>query len=205
MSLFDKLKGVIFEEVPDSAPSTPVITEEKVVIQPSFTQSQPQADPEIEKHFKELLESANLPGVDYYEFKKAVSAMPANGIPEQSIYQSTFTALSMAGATKEGILSAIDTYLNVINEDLKEFATIVSGKLNNEVVAKRNTISTNQKKIDSLNEEIQKLQQQNMQLQNEAMQNEIKINNTNNVYNVTAKNLVAILEGDKIKITQYIS
>lgn len=70
------------------------------------------------------LEKANLPGVDYYEFKKALDAnRNIAGIPENVLYQMTFQAMasSQADVTIQKLLDTGNTYLEVLKKELNDY------------------------------------------------------------------------------------
>ncbi len=170
------------------------------------TSTNPVTDPDIEKHFQELLEASNMKGVDYYEFKKAISATPAGTMTEQTLFQTTFNALSMgAGLTKPVLLSAIEYYTKIVNDDKASFDKTVTSKLATQVTAIRSKVTENSQRVEKLQEEINKLQQENIKLQNDASTNEMQINKAKHLYIITVQNVLGIFESDKNKINQYIS
>ncbi len=108
------------------------------------------------------------------------------------------------GITKDKLLSSIDTYIKVINDDESSFSKSMEEEFTEEVTKKRNQITNNNEVIEKLNKQIQELQTSNLQLQQDANVKEISIQQTSNEYSLVSKNTVAILESDKLKINQYL-
>ncbi len=88
--MLDKLKGIFFEtdgeqsvqksqpvQQPLSAPvTTPTYTDAAIVPAVSYSEGIP--DQKFIEFFNELLTSANIPGPDYYEFRKNIETSTKN-------------------------------------------------------------------------------------------------------------------------------
>src|SRR6185437_6683325 len=77
-------------------------------------------DQRFSEYFDNLFREANIPGPDYYEFARMISAMQA--IPdERSRYAAAFAGLQVQGLEKEKLLSTAGEYLRVLAGDADRF------------------------------------------------------------------------------------
>src|SRR6185312_16630432 len=73
-------------------------------------------DQRFSEYFDNLFREANIPGPDYYEFARMISAMQA--IPDdRSRYAAAFAGLQVQGLEKEKLLSTAGEYLRVLAGD----------------------------------------------------------------------------------------
>ena len=161
-------------------------------------------NPEIQKHFLILMDEANLPGPDYYEFRNVIK----NGIhnlPENILYQTIFSTFKSLGISKTQLLQSIEQYIIILNKDKDEFDKTSKQLEQTNCVDKQNQLKTNQEKIIQLQYQINELNQINIQLQNEINNNSITLNKNINEFNFNFESMIKELNDDKVKINQYIN
>lgn len=193
-------KDYLFEKEEEKKPGIPTAKYENI---PVVVMSPGAVDPKIKQHFTELMDKANIPGPDYYEFNKAVSSL--SGLPEAQAYQSVYSGFKVMGVTKEKLIASIDTYVGIIKGNGADFQKQVDAKTAQEVTSKRNKILENNNKMTELSKQIEALRNECLELNNQAQQAEMNINQTMTGYQSTASALIQSLEADKLKITNYIS
>lgn len=154
------------------------------------------------EYFKKLMEELNIPGPDYFEFKKAVEAL--DSLPEDVAFNSVYSSFNVLGVTKEKLISAIEQYIKKIEGDKANFDKIISDKLNIEVKELRKKEEENNLKIANLQKEIDTLKDSNYKLVTDATNNESLINRGIIDYNSESKHLLFVLETDKQKIINLI-
>lgn len=164
MSIIDKL---FIRENDKKVPPSPIIIP---TIQVEVTKED--LDP-FNQHFKDLFESLNLPGPDYFEFTRTVDSMD-NSIPYDVKIKAAFSALSLQGLDKTKLISSANQYLQSINDDRSNFFktlndstdTIVNNskkalaELQSQNDKDLETIAQLQKAINSRSSEIERLSAQ---------------------------------------------
>ena len=114
----------------------------------------------FEKHFDTLMNQANLPGPDYFEFCKMMDALE-NSVPdEKTRYTAVFASLSAQGMSKEILINSAAKYKSVIQDDKAKFEVAVNDKLKGEVESRKAQVKDLQDKIVQNNEAIKKLTQE---------------------------------------------
>jgi hypothetical protein len=162
-------------------------------------------------HFDELFDKSNLPGPDYYEFSKMFQAINAPGMNEDTRMVAAFAGLGVQGLTKEKLLQSAQQYIDIIEEDSRNFEQAVGGKINQElntkknaaiemaskVTEKQNMIAQLQKEITDDNITIQKMNQ-------DVAEQEAAIASKVNGYKTACEARKQQITADIQKITTYI-
>lgn len=123
------------------------------------------------KRLWETLIKRNLPGPDMLELKSYSASLESMGLSQEKRYEAAFKMLKAQypDFTKEKLLKSIDTYISYVNEEIE------SGR--NQYAAKRKqTIGTQQKNLDNMVKENNRIEQQLIELQkkNKELTNEIE-------------------------------
>lgn len=193
MSKLKKLTSLFYqtEEIdvkPEATSETvkPVTTSKVSVEEPS--------EKTVQKFLEALLQGLqenNLEGYDYLEFKESVKEMLDSGFDEEKAIQATATAVkSLASSTK--IISSIDTYLEVLNEEKKEFDK-VSLSILEEIKKEKEEIDHLEKKISEYTERKNLL---SSNIQGTERSSETNKNSFEKAYSI----IVKTLEDDKSKL-----
>ncbi len=201
--MWENLKKLVFvqEEQTSSAPTvpTPVVSNT-----PSLSyQDNNAVSPEIQEHFMNKMDKANLPGPDYYEFKKAINNSIST-MPENILFQSTFTTLNTLGMTKDVLVKSIDEYNKVLDADKVEFDKVIASNIATEVTSKEEQYKKNIEEINALQQKVLELNQANGKIQNDIMQSQNTINKNISGYTQGYNAMKQTLETDKTKINSYI-
>ncbi|MFN4079371.1 MAG: hypothetical protein ACK4NS_00595 [Saprospiraceae bacterium] len=104
------------------------------------------------------IEKNNLPGFDYYEFKRSVSALMRDGLDEAVAYKSAFTTAAQVGLTKEKLIETANYYRDVIGKEKSHFESALNEQTAQKVLAKESEIKRLQDQIDRNKAEIARLQ-----------------------------------------------
>lgn len=171
-------------------------------------------DQRFNESFQELIAANNIPGIDYFEMRQAVTNMSSvAGLNEAACFQTAFTTLKVGDPTltKERLMNSVDHYDGVLAEEEKEFNGELASQTDTEVTSKRNkaeALSSENKdlvqQIQNINEQIRTNQETELQLNSEASSAEAKIGQTSKNFIKTLAHVRAKLDTDKQKITDLI-
>ena len=200
MSFFKKALSsfVEFEEDPakptEKATTTVVPTQSYQTIPTSNFQANVVEAEKFEKYFDKMLDDANLPGPDYYEFFKTSETLRAHLADENARISSAFAVLKIQGLTKEKLLETAGQYKLMVEKDRTVFEEALKQKLAAEVGERQNKCVGIESQIKANLEQIQNLAQANSenqtvleQLKKEIVDEENKIKNNNNGYLVASQ------------------
>lgn len=163
----------------------------------------PAPDQRFSEYFDKLFSEANIPGPDYYEFARMITAMQA--IPdERARYAAAFAGLQVQGLDKEKLLSTAAEYLRVLAADADHFGKTVEAALQEKVHSRTAEAEEKNKRIQALSAEILDLQTQIGAMQNEIREAKTKLETSNNAYAAESGRRRQQLQSDIDKINQYI-
>lgn len=216
MSIFDKIKGIVFEAEPTSIdPNQPISNQINkaqgaVLVQPTYIQS-PQSAYTVpvsmqglsqedsvkwEKYFQDFFEKLNDPKPSYHEFIAMADAM-GNALPEPQKFAGCFAGFKIQGLTRDALLTTAQNTLKAIQENGEKFQNTINAKRQDDVTSKLNLITEKQAKMAKLNQEI-------TQLTIDAQQAEQKLNTSVLGYNTYSDMLLAKINRDIQSIGNYI-
>lgn len=112
------------------------------------------------KHFEDLMDSANLPGHDYYEFLKVAQKLEHLIIDEKTRLTSAFASLSVQGLTKDILINSANKYIDIIEKDKEGFDDALKQKIDKEIGSRKSQIDNAQSQIEANNQKIQELAKQ---------------------------------------------
>jgi hypothetical protein len=113
------------------------------------------------------IEQNNLPGFDYYEFKRSV-AMLSEMLEEPIAFKSAFQTATTMGVTKEKLLETAQYYRNLMDTEKANFAVALEKQ-------KQLRITDRQKEIDRLKDQISRHESDITRLQTEVADYKAKI------------------------------
>ena len=106
------------------------------------------------------IEQNNLPGFDYFEFKRAVHNLLEMKLDEAIAYKSAFTTAATLGITKEKLIETAGYYRNLVSKEKEHF----DNALENQNVVK---ITGRQADIKRLKDQIERHKSEIVRLQDE--------------------------------------
>lgn len=112
------------------------------------------------EYLANALEKNNLPGFDYFEFKRAVTALRDMKLDEATAYKSAFTTAATLGLTKEKLAETAAYYRDIIAREKEQF----DQALENQNALK---ISTRQDEVKRLRDQIERHKAELARLQDE--------------------------------------
>jgi cell division protein FtsB len=164
-------------------------------------------------HFVDLLEKANLPGPDYFEYKQALRNMEGLGLGEEKQFQAAWASFkAMGGAKDTSILTtSADQYLAILEKDRAAFLKDVDAAIKERVGA----LHTELKKLEDNNAafaaqiaELQKKIDDNKnrlgQISGEITEQSAKINANKDSFEITFNSFVEQIKSDITKINSHL-
>jgi hypothetical protein len=172
-----------------------------------------QVDRKFVEHFVGLLEKANLPGPDYFEYKQALQSMEGLGLGEEKQFQAAWASFKAMGGAKDTTIlkSSADQYLGILIKDRESFLKDVEKAVKDRVGA----LQDEHKKLEDANAayaqqiiDLQKKIDDNKnrlgQITGEVTEQTAKINANKDSFEITYLSFVDQIKSDLTKINQYL-
>lgn len=162
-------------------------------------------------HFEKVMDNANLPGPDYYEFRKAFDDTEEfkTSMTEDTRLKMVFKTMSSNGLTKQIILDSAAQYKDVLLNDKTNFESELSSKRDTDIGGRQTLIeqltATNQdkeKQIAQLQADMQQNNEKIIAAKGEiaTMGNQLDTTLTN--FTVTYNAFIGQIDNDIAKINQ---
>ncbi len=105
------------------------------------------------------LEKSNLPGFDYFEFKRAVSSLLSTmQMDEATAFKSAFTTVATLGLTKEKLVETAGYYRNVVNKEKEKFDESLDYQTKTKVASRQDEIKRLRDQVERHKADILRLQ-----------------------------------------------
>lgn len=104
------------------------------------------------------IEKNNLPGFDYYEFKRAVVALLQMKLDEATAHKSAFTTAATVGLTKEKLVETAGYYKNIVEKEKEQFDKALENQYNTKVSARQEETRRLRDQVERHKSEITRLQ-----------------------------------------------
>jgi hypothetical protein len=154
-------------------------------------------------YFDTLFSEANIPGPDYYEFARMITAMQAIA-DERSRYAAAFAGLQVQGLDKDKLLATAGEYLRVLTADADRFGKTVEAALQEKVHSRAAEAEEKGRRIQALSQEMLELQAQITAMQKEIGEAKEKLEANSNAYVFESERRKRRIQTDIGKINNYI-
>lgn len=104
------------------------------------------------------IEKNNLPGFDYFEFKRAVAALLQMKLDEATSYKSAFATAATVGLTKDKLIETAGYYRNVLLKEKEQFDKALESQNSTKVTSREQEIKRLRDQIERHKAEISRLQ-----------------------------------------------
>lgn len=172
-----------------------------------------QVDRKFVDHFVDLLEKANLPGPDYFEYKQALKSMEGLGLPEDKQFQAAWASFKAMGGVKDTsiLTTSAGQYLSILDKDRTAFLKDVEKAINERVGAlqqehkklEESNIAINQQLTD-LQKKIEDNKNRLGQIAGEITEQSAKINLNKDSFELTYNSFVEQIKSDLEQITKHL-
>ncbi len=158
-----------------------------------------------------VLEKNNLPGFDYLEFRRAILALQAMSLDEQTAYRGAFATAAAAGLSKEKILESAQYYHHLLDREREVFEAALSHRREREVAARIREIARLEDQIERHRAEIARLQDELghylnevERLEAERQQEEHKLDRAQLAFDQTRQAIMRHIEEDVERLHRYL-
>jgi uncharacterized protein YhaN len=157
------------------------------------------------------IEKNNLPGFDYFEYKRAVTALAQMQLDESTAFKSAFATAATVGVTKDKLIESAGYYKNVIIREKEQFDQALVNQNNTKVTAREEEIKRLRDQIERHKSEITRLQDEIAAYLSQIDQSETsvkleteKLNKTKTAFESTHQSVVLQIDRDIENMHKYL-
>lgn len=115
-------------------------------------------DPRSLEFITQAIERNNLPGFDYFEFKRAVAQLAEMNLDEATAHKSAFATAATLGITKEKLIETAGYYRNIVEKEKEQFNKALDNQTATKVAARQQEVNRLRDQIERHKIEIARLQ-----------------------------------------------
>ena len=104
------------------------------------------------------IEKNNLPGFDYFEFKRAIVSLIQMKLDEVTAHKSAFTTAATVGVTKDKLIETAAYYKNVVEKEKEQFDNALENQNSTKITARQEEVKRLRDQIERHKTEIARLQ-----------------------------------------------
>lgn len=104
------------------------------------------------------LESNNLPGFDYIEFKQSLGALVSMNMDEGTAFKSAFATASTMGLTRQKLLESATHYKQILQKEKGQFDIALKNRLQQRVGAKLEENKRHEARLKQIEDQMKRLQ-----------------------------------------------
>jgi hypothetical protein len=168
-------------------------------------------DPRSLEFIAQAIEKNNLPGFDYFEFKRAVTQLAEMKLDEATAHKSAFTTAATLGITKEKLVETAGYYRNVVEKEKEAFSKALENQNATKVAARQQEVSRLRDQIERHKIEIARLQDEIGGYLNQAdaadaavkLESE-KLEKTKAAFEKAHQSVLVAIDGDVEKMHKYL-
>lgn len=157
------------------------------------------------------IEKNNLPGFDYFEFKRAVTALLQMDLNEQTAYKSAFATAATVGLTKEKLIETAGYYREVLRREKEQFDKALDSQNATKVTSREQEVKRLRDQIERHKAEIARLQDEMGAYLNQIDQAEAsvkaeaeKLTKTKTAFEKTHQSLLLQIDSDVERMHKYL-
>lgn len=226
MSMFKKLKGIFIIEEEGMKSSGTVSSDSSSEDTAATVKSPKEASPgsssgtELpsegpDNKFIDLLlkaiESKNMDGFDYLEFKQSLQSLVKLETLEEKRFQSAFAMASTMGLTKDKLFKSAQHYANVLHDEQKKFEEAFQKQKKAQIDEKesrmktlQNQIREKQELLEQIQKEIADSEKQLSGIEDQVDKSLSKIESTHDKFYASYNLVLGQIKDDISKIEKYI-
>ena len=104
------------------------------------------------------IEKNNLPGFDYFEFKRAIVSLIQMKLDEVTAHKSAYTTAATVGVTKDKLIETAGYYKNVVEKEKEQFDKALENQNSTKITARQEEVKRLRDQIERHKTEIARLQ-----------------------------------------------
>ncbi len=180
---------------------------------PNSTQSSGKGS--LNEKFMEVLykamESVNVEGFDYFEFKQALNNLANMPMDEATRYKSAFAMAQTMGATPDKLVHTANGYLEALKQEQMNFQQSATNQIQSQIGNKQGQIENFAAVINQKNEQIKKLlgeiedhKKEMEQLKQDIAQSSSKVSQTKADFEMSYQSIVSQIQKDIDNMKSYL-
>jgi len=157
------------------------------------------------------LEKNNLPGFDYYEFKRAVAALRQMELDEATAHKSAFATAATVGITKEKLIETAGYYREVLVKEKSQFDQALENQNTTKITARQDEIKRLRDQIERHKSEVTRIQDEIGAYLNQIDQSETsikaesdKLTKTKSSFDAAHKSVILQIDRDIENLHKYL-
>lgn len=157
------------------------------------------------------MESANLPGFDYLEYKKSLQNLKKMNFTDDVRFQTAYTAAQSMGVTPGQLAESAQHYLDTLAKEQAKFSQALAGQQAQQVGNKREqvkqlagSVARQEAKIKELQAEIAKTKAKQQKLQEDIENSTSKLRQTKADFEMTYQVLTEGIRKDVQSMKEYL-
>ena len=193
------------EQAPATQTPSAVVDRGKVIVDESAEGAPGQVSTKFIEVLFAAMEKANLPGLDYLEYRQSLKSLEKMPMDEQVRYQSAFAMAQAMGATPQKLIESASHYIDVLKTEEAKFEQALKHQVTERIGNRQEMLKNLELTIQQKGEQIKKLTQEMEQhrqdmekLNGEIREATSKVETTKNdfiaSYNVLVSQIMADVE-----------
>lgn len=157
------------------------------------------------------LESNNLPGFDYIEFKQSLGALVSMNMDEGTAFKSAFATASTMGLTKQKLQESATHYKQILQKEKGQFDIALKNRLQQRVGAKLEENERHEARLKQIEDQMKRLQEEIGQVKEKIAENDNLRETEGNKLSLQQKNFEKTyikiqeeIDKDTLKISQFL-
>jgi chromosome segregation ATPase len=219
-NMLKKIKSLFVIESEDSVTPRPATTTAKIVEKPKVVDVNPSApsalinaepDQNLTIKLREAIESQNLEGFDYLEFKNTLNSILHVIEDESTRYRTAYEMAKTMGASKDTLLESIQHYVDILKKEESKFKDALAHQKQKQIVSReeelsqlQETIGEKEVLIQKLTTEISDIRKKMDEKRTELKQAVDKIENANTQFSASIQAVNNQLNDDRQNLNKYI-
>ena len=213
--LDENLEDVSIESIEDSTGISDSSSQETTINTSDFDSSE-KGPAKPQKKFTSILlkamESNNLEGIDYLEFKESLQSLKKVIEDEPTRFKSSFAVLSNSGVTKQKLVDSSDHYIKVLQKEKSKFESTFKAQQTKKVNAREKQIKDLKEGILKRKQTLQKLINEIEAMEKSLGEAKVEINQvaskvqlTKDQFMASYQMIIKQIQSDSDKINKYLS
>lgn len=157
------------------------------------------------------IEKNNLPGFDYYEFKRSVASLREMQLDEATAHKSAFATAATVGVTKEKLIETAGYYREVVSKEKAQFDQALTTQTASRITGRQEDAKRLRDQIERHKTEISRLQDEIGGYLNQIEQDETavkteseRLERTKSAFEKTHLSVVTQIDRDIENIHKYL-
>ncbi|MGK0388903.1 MAG: hypothetical protein ACI94Y_001636 [Maribacter sp.] len=118
------------------------------------------------------MESNNMPGFDYIEYKQSLRALLSMNMDESTAFKSAFATASTMGLTKQKLLETATHYKQILQKEKGQFDIALKNRFQQRVGAKIEENKRHEGRLKQIEDQIKRLEKEILEVKKQITSND---------------------------------